>query len=255
MACSTWKSLRGLFGIVRCWQLLQPSSTFLVAPLFPTSYAPCKGKAYLLASSAPSMMTWPPPRPSRRYSSAYHEEGLSDTKLVLSSALVLALREQPGVESAAGNRLRPPTIAWRSPLGVGQVTERRAYDLLNLALKQGREASWGFGLRRISLQAKSRAWYTLCMSMQGLNLTWPQCGLELQDTCIEVRLEACCMASGGRTLMAGGNKSSSQMSAAHMQGNAHLQQRFSVLHPRLLTFRLRTASVKHGIAWALVRRQ
>lgn len=51
---------------------------------------------YLLPSSVPSMMTWPPVSWSLWYSSANHDDGLSDTKFVLSSAapdpLVLALQ-------------------------------------------------------------------------------------------------------------------------------------------------------------------
>ncbi len=58
-----------------------------IQPVFPHGSVP--PLPHLLASSAPSMMTWPPVSPSRRYSSEYQEEGLSDTKLVLSSAAPL----------------------------------------------------------------------------------------------------------------------------------------------------------------------
>lgn len=38
--------------------------------------------AVWLKGSAPSMITWPPKRPSSLYNLAYSDEGLSDSKLV-----------------------------------------------------------------------------------------------------------------------------------------------------------------------------
>lgn len=159
--------------------------------------------AHLLASSEPSMMTWPPVRLSRWYSSAYQDDGLSDTKLVLSAALPSpALQTQPPQQQHGGlhrqsacccsavARGRPRS--WCSPAGAGQVLERGSHNLLHLALR-GLQAAAAARRRctaavaaggspaaaAVLLSLPPPTWW---MSMQGLNLThcccWPE-----QDTC------------------------------------------------------------------------
>mmetsp|Transcript_16251 Transcript_16251/g.35159 ORF Transcript_16251/g.35159 Transcript_16251/m.35159 type:complete len:246 (-) Transcript_16251:185-922(-) len=112
---SSSRPSRNTYEVTMTW--LAPASKYSTAlsvltppPMCrPPGHARSASKAVaLLASSAPSMITWPPRRSSFWYRWEYQEDGLSDTKLVLSST-------SPPLLSGRSFRVEP-TICFTLPL-------------------------------------------------------------------------------------------------------------------------------------------